>query len=151
MQIFTVNAALKTSSNLKAHLKKNGHEEAFEAYQKEIEVNPTQSTKRQIDFESSPLNSPSNKQSKLSGASPSVSTAPKYGTNSLLQRSRYFSLLIMLIKCMLPLSLVERLPFRDFLKLFDPSFTCPNRDSLKNYGIAQMKGNLNIIIVKNQN
>jgi len=82
---FTVNGSFKTSSNLKAHLKKNGHEEVFEAYQKEIEVNATQSTKRKIDFESSPLNSPSSKQSKLSG----VSTAPKYGTNSLLQRSRY--------------------------------------------------------------
>ena len=142
---FTVNASLKTSSNLKAHLKKNGHEEAFKAYQKEIEVNPTQSTKRKIEFESSPLNSPSSKQSKLSCGSPSISTAPKYGINSLLQRSRYFCLLIMLIKCMLPLSLVERLPFRDFLNKFDPSFTCPNRDSLKKYGISHMKGNLNLI------
>ena len=40
-----------------------------QSYQKEIEVNRTQSTKRKIDFESSSLNFPSNKHSKLSGVS----------------------------------------------------------------------------------
>jgi hypothetical protein len=141
---FTVNASSKTSSNLSTHLKKNGHEEVYAKYQEDIKLNPSLTTKRKLQLENSPLNSPSSKQSKLSMGlqSPSIVTAPKYTFNHPLQKSRYFCLLTMLIKCMLPLSLVERIPFREFLSKFDPSFTCPNRDSLKKYGINHMKGTL---------
>jgi hypothetical protein len=105
--------------------------------QDEIKMNPTVAAKRILDFQNSPI---ANKLQKSSSVASSLISSPKYKSNSFFRKNRYFALLVMLIKCMLPFSLVERLPFRDFIYKFDPSFICPNRFSLKTYGINHIKG-----------
>ena len=55
--VFTVKASKKTASNLTAHLRKQGHEDAYNAYMLETKTNTTQSTKRRLVLENSPLNS----------------------------------------------------------------------------------------------
>jgi hypothetical protein len=55
-----------------------------------------------------------------------VSQTPKYPRNGSMQVGRFRQLLLMLIKCMLPMSLVERQTFRDFVNMLDISIFCNN-------------------------
>ena len=45
----------------------------------------------------------------------------------------------MLIKCMLPLSIVEREGFKEFINYIDPSFVMPTRKTIKDSGIPNLK------------
>ena len=138
----TIKAAVNTSSNLTTHLKCESHKEIYEKYQSEVHLNPSQATKRKLEYENSPINLLSNpaqlnKQLKLNLND--VPTSPKYSSNSIHQKTRYFALVVMLIKCMLPVSLVERLAFRQFLAVFDPCFIFPDRKGIKNYGVVHLR------------
>ncbi len=45
----------------------------------------------------------------------------------------------MLIKCMLPISLVERDGFREYIQYVDPSFNIPTRSRIKETGLPEIK------------
>ncbi len=49
----------------------------------------------------------------------------------------------MLIKCMLPISLVEREGFRVYINYIDPSFNMPTRSRIKETGLQEIKHNIN--------
>jgi hypothetical protein len=68
-----------------------------------------------------------------------VSQTPKYPRNGSMQVERFRQLLLMLIKCMLPISLVERQPFRDFVGKLDPSFHVPTRYVVKHTGLPNLR------------
>ena len=44
----------------------------------------------------------------------------------------------MLIKCMLPISLVENEAFREFVSYLDPSFNIPSRHTVKETGLKEL-------------
>jgi len=56
-----------------------------------------------------------------------------------MQINRFRQLLIMLVRCMLPISLVEREPFKKFVETLDPSFHMPSRYTVKKTGLPQLR------------
>ena len=68
-----------------------------------------------------------------------ITQTPKYSRNSSMQIGRFRQLLLMLIKCMLPISLVERQPFREFVAHLDPSFHMPTRYLIKQTGLPNLR------------
>ena len=68
-----------------------------------------------------------------------ITQTPKYARNSSMQIRRFRQLLLMIIKCMLPISLVERQPFRDFVAHLDPSFHMPTRYLIKQTGLPTLR------------
>ena len=60
-----------------------------------------------------------------------VSSVKKYDKTSTLQKNLFRQLIIMIVKCMLPISLAEKEPFRKFIECFDPSFNMPTRVTAK--------------------
>lgn len=45
----------------------------------------------------------------------------------------------MLIKCMLPISLVDSAAFRDYIKFLDPSFSMPTRRTINDTALPKLK------------
>ena len=58
-----------------------------------------------------------------------ISRTPKYPRQSNMQISRFRQLLIMLVRCMLPVYFFEKEPFKEFVEALDPSFHMPTRYS----------------------
>jgi hypothetical protein len=67
------------------------------------------------------------------------SPVQKYKNNSPLQTERLYKLVSMLVKCMLPISIVENSAFKDYINYIDPSFSIPTRSSVKNSVLPQLK------------
>ena len=45
----------------------------------------------------------------------------------------------MLVKCMLPVSIVDNPAFREYINYLDPSFTIPSRKTIKDTSLPKMK------------
>ena len=54
----------------------------------------------------------------------------------------------MLVKLMLPISLIETKAFKDFMHVFDPSFNVPTRNTVKNSGLNNMYAGVHAKILK---
>ena len=67
------------------------------------------------------------------------SPVQKYKVNSVLQTERLHKLVSMIVKCMLPISIVENKSFKDYISYLDPSFSMPTRSSVKNSILPQLK------------
>jgi hypothetical protein len=48
------------------------------------------------------------------------------------------ALIKMLVRLMLPVSLIETQAFKDFMQVFDPSFNVPTRNTVKTSGLDNM-------------
>lgn len=62
----------------------------------------------------------------------------KYSMNSNVQKERFSKLLKMLIKCMLPISIVENAAFREYIEYLDPSFNMPSVYTVKYKGLSEL-------------
>ena len=51
---------------------------------------------------------------------------------------RTFALVKMLVCLMLPVSIIESRAFREFMSVFDPSFNCPTRHTVKTSGLGSL-------------
>jgi hypothetical protein len=76
-----------------------------------------------------------------------IKQTPKYKRDHPMQLSRFRQLLIMLVRCMLPIVLVERQPFRKFVETLDPSFHMPSRYVVKKTGLPQLRDEIKIKIL----
>ncbi len=47
----------------------------------------------------------------------------------------------MLVRCMLPISLVENKGFKEYILYMDPSFSMPTRSRIKDTGLPDLKKN----------
>ncbi len=65
--------------------------------------------------------------------------SPKYKPNSLIQADRNNRLVSMIVKCMLPPSIVHNPAFVDYIKYLDPSFQMPTRRTLEKTTLSKMK------------
>ena len=63
----------------------------------------------------------------------------KYKYNSPIQTERVYRLMKMITGLMLPVSIVEKEPFREYINFIDPSFAIPSRSSVKNTILPQLK------------
>lgn len=62
----------------------------------------------------------------------------KYSVNSSVQKERFAKLLKMLVKCMLPISIVENAAFREYIEYLDPSFNIPSVYTIKYKGLTEL-------------
>lgn len=115
----------RTTSNLITHLElASGHEEVLNQYLTENgklnspNVLAQSKSAKRLRFDS-PLASPS------SSLDNSIVRFSKYSRDSKVQKDRVNYLLEMLVKCMLPLSLVENDFFSTYLNKIDPAFNVP--------------------------
>ena len=138
-EICTVNAKKGITSNLIKHLNRKNHEEIRIKYEKEA------------DDAKNLTETPPRKRSRVEAfCTPSRTLtnmgAVPYPRNSIVQMDRYKALVRMLIKLMLPISIVEKDAFKEFIKIFDPHFTVPNRLSIKTIGVEELYKATNIKI-----
>jgi hypothetical protein len=70
---------------------------------------------------------------------PLCPNSPKYRPNSLIQTDRLQRLVTMIVKCMLPISIVENPAFVEYINYIDPSFSMPVRPTVKNTALPQLK------------
>ena len=104
----------------------------------------TPSKKRKLDFSFDKISD-----SAVKGRMSSVmfgSPVQKYKTNSSIQTERLYKLVSMLVKCMLPISIVENQSFRENINYLDPSFSMPTRTTIKNTVLPQLKNSCQIKI-----
>ena len=114
----------KTTSNLITHLETaEDHQNILNKYNEEVK-----NDKENM----SPINSPMRANKRFRIDSPQTNTitscffkATKYEMSSQIQKDRTNYLLAMLIKCMLPLSLVENEYFTTYVSLIDSQFNMP--------------------------
>jgi hypothetical protein len=111
-------------------------------------VSTPSSKKRMLDFDIEPSSTVTVTPSKTLVNMSAIVATPKYKKHSSMQTSRFRSLILMIIKCMLPISLVERQPFKDFILKLDPSFNMPTRYLVKSNGIPDIRKET-IINIKN--
>lgn len=134
--------------NLRSHLQSQGHENAYsELLAKEQERDKSIDSpiqiktpkKRKLDF--TPNNTP-----ELTPKS--FFSQVKYSKTSLIQKERTNQLTKMVIKCCLPLSIIENEGFKEYLNILDPSFNIPSRITIRNNIIPNFvkKGNIFIFI-----
>ena len=97
-----------------------GHEDLLEKYQKKTLTYKTPSKKRKLDFEDS--KSPQTPSSSLLS---NTARSIKYGAFSKIQKERFDKLMAMIVKCMLPISIIENPAFREYIQYLDPSFNIP--------------------------
>jgi hypothetical protein len=132
-----IKCQIGVSSNLYKHLnsKDEDHVEAVASLQ-QLNINKKNNSKRTLvfDAELSP-STPISKQCKLEQ---SISITKKYNRFNPIQELRTNDLTTMLIKCCLPISLVEHQAFRHFLNQLDPSYRPPCRYTLKSTHIPHM-------------
>jgi hypothetical protein len=64
--------------------------------------------------------------------------SPKYKPNSATHKDRVHALVKMLVKLMLPISIVESEAWYEYMQTIDPSFRVPTRETIKNSGINNM-------------
>lgn len=113
-----------TTSNLIKHLQsRSDHEQIYKEYEKEyneeIIDKSSNGKKRKIDEIESNLS--------IRGQTTlDVVKLPKYGKDSLMQQKRTKSLLQMVIRCMLPISIIRNPSFISYVNELDPSFNMPN-------------------------
>ena len=133
-----VTANRKTNSNLHKHLSIDCtlHKKAKEEYNlaNDNKNKSTPNLKRKLNDE---INESTPKKNLLNMNA--IIQTPKYQRNSSFQIGRFRQLLLFLVKCMLPISLVERQPFRDFVALLDPSFHMPTRYLVKQTGLPNLR------------
>ena len=112
-----ITATSKMNSNLHKHLgiqcihHQNAKKEFEEQEIKQSSIH-LESRKRKLDEPS--VSTPTTKRT-LFDMSAVVKT-PKYSKNSSMQIGRFRQLLIMIIRCMLPISIIEREAFRDLIQ-----------------------------------
>ena len=133
-------AAIISNANLHKHLKT--HREVYEDYLSKSVASPRPKTSAQY----RKLDSPNPRRKFLPGSPVSnqprldfglVTMSPKYKKNSTIQSSRLLCLIKMFVRLMLPLSLIQSEAFRDFMKVFDPSFNVPAKETVKNTGLSR--------------
>jgi hypothetical protein len=140
-----ITARRKANSNLHTHLSIDCelHQKAkaeYEAAQKQ-KKNSTPQFKRKLQITNEnddPNCSPATPKKTLINMD-AVKQTPKYKRDGPMQLSRFRQLLIMLVRCMLPIFLVERQPFRKFVETLDPSFHMPSRYAVKKTGLPQLR------------
>jgi hypothetical protein len=137
-----INFLIKTTrgqtSNLIKHLQSSTHEKLYEEFNSlQSRDSPSQSKKRKLFDESSKSNSIKNASNSLIGMG-AISVQPKYSMNSPAQRERFIALVEMIVSCMLPISIVEKEKFRNFLNKMDPSFTTPGIYAIKYDGLTEL-------------
>ena len=140
-----------TTSNLIAHLKTSGHSEMLEKYLAEQKI-----YEELIKTKQSESNGKCKRQKRLFPESPAQKTLSnvgvslvktvKYPRNSASQKLHFDSLVNMLVKCMLPVSIVENPAFREWLSVIDPPFNVPCRNTIKNTALPVLKKSLKIRI-----
>ena len=63
----------------------------------------------------------------------------KYNRQGPTQKERYYNLMKMLIRCMLPISIVENPAFVEFYAQIDPYFHMPTRETIKATGLPELR------------
>ena len=115
------------------------HADHYKEYEEETANNmKTPIKKRKLDLNQSPT-TPVSLFSPQSLISSSLSRSHKYKIFSSIQKERFNKLLIMLVKCMLPISIVENAAFRDYISYLDPSFNIPCVYTVKYRGLNELK------------
>jgi hypothetical protein len=130
-----------TTSNLIKHLSKESHSLQYQEYLDEskkaenLKLNsPLHLTKkRKLDFSPSSPTTP-----RTHALFNNVAVAPKYTFKSILQKARVFALVKMLVRLMLPVSIIESTAFKEFIAVFDPSLNVPTRETVKTSGMTNM-------------
>ena len=141
-----------------AHLKSKGHEKEFEEFKllkiKQDEENISTPNNKRVKLDFSKLNffGSASDSPKLN-----IMSSPKYKNNSQQQNERFYNkfkkflsshiiyafrlykMVSMLVKCMLPISLVENKGFREYINYIDPSFTMPSRQRIKETALPKLK------------
>lgn len=74
----------------------------------------------------------------------SISRNVRYGKHSVIQTNRSQALTKMLVKTMLPISLVENSAFVEFVNKLDPSFRIPTRHTIKHTHLTKLRETLDI-------
>lgn len=132
----TIKCKMNVNSNLYTHINSKNHEEQRAIYDAHVNNNKVKKTsalencltkaikRSRIDSDSESLS-----QSLLSMGA--ITRTEKYKANSSMQTERYMRLLYMIIKCMLPISIVDMAGFRDFIEYLDPCFKMPSRNTIK--------------------
>lgn len=100
---------------------------------------PRPATKRARVASETSIDSPSKKLLDM-GA---LSIHPKFGPESILHHERLLKIVTMLVKCMLPVSLVENPAFRDYIVYIDPSFQMPCVTTVKEKGLVVLERKVN--------
>lgn len=72
-----------------------------------------------------------------------LSIQTKFGPSSIIQNERLLKIVTMLIKCMLPISLVENPSFREYIEYIDPSFHMPSVITVKERGLNILESQVN--------
>jgi hypothetical protein len=145
-----ITANRKTNSNLHTHLGIECalHQKAkseFEISQVKQMLNTTPQSKRRLAITDE--NDDPTSCSSMSTKTPiktllnmnAIKQTPKYNRTNPMQLSRFRQLVIMLVRCMLPIFLVEKQPFRKFVEILDPSFHMPTRYAVKKSGLPQLR------------
>ena len=129
--------SLGSTTNLHKHMQTEIHLKEYTDYKKSLDNTPSRNIKRRkIDFDASP-NTP-NKAFDFSSFQ-CFSSHKKYKTNSVTQHERLLKLTSMIVKCMIPISIVESEGFIEYIKYLDPSFSMPTRPTIKKTALPEMK------------
>ena len=119
-------SSLFANSNLVKHLETAGHEEALSEFNRLTEQNKTPVNNKKRRLYDSPNITPTNLLT-----SGSIAVQNKFNISGQTQRERLIKLNKMIVKCMLPISIVESAGFKEYIQYIDPSFTMPNRETIK--------------------
>lgn len=139
-----ITANRRTNSNLHTHLAidcplhQKAKREYYESQEKLKENRTPINHKRRLIQEDEINEEPSTPKRTLLNMN-AISRTPKYPRQSNMQISRFRQLLIMLVRCMLPIYLVEKEPFKKFVEALDPSFHMPTRYTVKKTGLPQLR------------
>lgn len=103
----------------------------------ELERNSNRPGKRRrlnFDIENTPTDSPNKKLPDMGV----LTIQQKFKPDSLIQHERMLKIVVMLVKCMLPISLVEHKAFREYISYIDPSFNMPSGETVKLTGLPKL-------------
>jgi hypothetical protein len=132
-------ARLGTQSNLIAHLKTKSHSQSYGEYlgQQKIfeELSHSRTSSGSAKKRARRSLSCSDNQSLETVGIVSV----KYPKNSQTQKLHSDALTQMLIKCMLPVSIVENPSFREYLSIVDPLFNVPCGNTIKDTSLPNIR------------
>jgi hypothetical protein len=115
------------------HIRTNGHEDLSEEYDRLEEVQPKSKATPNKSAVKRKLNEISD--SPLKTLDGHVTKHTKYDVNSSAQNERRTK---MVVKCMLPITLVDNLAFRDYINYMDPSFTVPQSYTVKHTVLKEL-------------
>ena len=128
---------MTTSTNLIKHIRTQGHEELLDEYERlsEIEVlngsNKKRGFKRKLE-DAMACDSP------LKTLDGHFAKQAKYSLHSCVQNERRTRLTKMLVKCMLPITIVDNENFKEYINYLDPSFTIPQAYTVKHTVLKEL-------------